>query len=135
MLKRINKGLPPLIMGILVYGLLVQLIGVWFVDRKWQYTIGLWYGLASAIGMSIHMAVVIYDAVTIDGPKAKPRSTAKSMLRYIIVAALFALMGFFQFGNVSMAFIGVMGLKISAYLQPVIMKLNKKGGDVGGSEY
>ena len=130
MLRRINPALPGLLAGIVIFGLLVQLTGVWFVEDKIGYSIGLWYGVAIGIGMAINLATVIYDAVTFDGEgNANKRVAAKSMLRYIVVAILFGILGYFEFGNSFTAFLGVMGLKISAYMQPLLNKLvNKSSG-------
>ena len=33
-MKRLNQALPGLVLGILLYGLLVEIIGVWFVSDK-----------------------------------------------------------------------------------------------------
>ena len=127
MLRRINESLPGLLAGILLYGGIVQLVGMWFVEDKVGYSIGLWYGIAIAIGMGINMAVVIYDAVTFDGENnANGRVVVKSMLRYVVVVILFCILGFFEFGNIIAAFIGAMGLKISAYMQPLLTKLLNK---------
>lgn len=124
MLKRINPALPGLIAGMIIYGLIIQFAGVWFVADKIGYSIGLWYGVAIGIGMAINLATVIYDAVTFDGEgNANKRVAAKSMLRYIIVVILFFILGYFEFGNLITAFLGVMGLKVSAYLQPLLNKL------------
>ena len=124
MLKRINPSLPGLIAGIVIFGLLIQLTGVWFVVDKLGYSIGLWYGIAIGIGMAINLATVIYDAVTFDGEgNANKRVAAKSMLRYIVVAILFGILGYFEFGNLFTAFLGVMGLKFSAYAQPLLNKI------------
>ena len=130
MLKRINPALPGLIAGIVIYGLLIQFTGVWFVEDQIGYSIGLWYGIAIGIGMAINLATVIYDAVTFDGEgNANKRVAAKSMLRYIVVAILFGILGYFEFGNLFTAFLGAMGLKISAYLQPLLnMLFNKSNG-------
>ena len=127
MLKRINPSLPGLVVGILIYGVLVQMTGVWFVEDKMGYSIGLWYGIAIGIGMAINLATVIYDAVTFDGEgNANKRVAAKSMLRYMVVAILFGILGYFEFGNLFTAFLGVMGLKFSAYAQPLLNKLVNK---------
>ena len=130
MLRRINPSLPGLIAGIVIFGLLVQVTGVWFVEDKLGYSIGLWYGVAIGIGMAINLATVIYDAVTFDGEgNANKRVAAKSMLRYIVVAILFGILGYFNFGNLFTAFLGVMGLKVSAYAQPLLNKIvNKSNG-------
>lgn len=127
MLRRINDALPGLVLGIVLYGVLVQLAGVWFVDDKLGYTIGLWYGIAIAIGMAINLATVILDSVTLDGGKnANRRIIAKSILRYVVVVVLFFILGYFRFGNLFMALIGGLGLKISAYMQPLLQRAANK---------
>ena len=138
MLRRINPALPGLVAGILIYAVLVQITGVWFVEDKIGYSIGLWYGVAIGIGMAINLATVIYDAVTFDGEgNANKRVAAKSMLRYLVVAILFGILGYFEFGNLFTAFLGVMGLKFSAYAQPLLNKLVNKltgGSDAASSD-
>lgn len=132
MLKRINNILPELILEIFVYGLIIQLGGIWFAADKVRYSIGLWLGIATAMGMAIHMAVIILDSVdrAIEG-KARLRTTIFSLLRYVVVVLLFALVIYFKIGNVILMFIGVMGLKIAAYLQPfthkILTKIKKRG--------
>ena len=121
MLKRINDALPGLVFGIVFYGIVVQLIGVWFVTDKISYSIGLWYGIAIAVGIAVNIATVIYDA-----KDANRRIVAKSLLRYIVVAVLLFILGLFDFGNLIMAFVGMLGLKISAYLQPLFMKVTDR---------
>ena len=132
MLRRINEALPGLIGGIFLYGIVLQFVGMWFVEDKLAYSIGLWYGIAIAVGMGINLELVIYDAVTFDGTQnANGRVVAKSLLRYIVVAVLFFILGYFNFGNLYSAFLGVLGLKISAYLQPILRKvINKLTGRI-----
>jgi hypothetical protein len=143
MLRRINGALPGLVAGIIGYGVVVQLVGVWFVSDKLYFTIGLWFGIAVAVGLAINIATVIFDAITMDtGDKhANRRIIAKSVIRYVVVVILFFILGYFKLGNLFAAFAGVLGLKISAYLQPhlgkvtgwlqrKIVKGNKKGGEL-----
>lgn len=132
MLKRINDILPELILEIFIYGLLVQLIGMWFVEDKLHYSVGLWLGIATAMGLAIHMATVIRDSMDLAAAKgAKVRTTVFSILRYVIVVILFIVVLYFDLGNVIVMFIGVMGLKAAAYLWPFTHKLltkRKRGG-------
>lgn len=119
MLKRINDSLPGLVVGILIYGVLVEVIGVWFVEDKLGYTVGLAIGIAIACGLAINIAIVIRDAIEIYGEeRAKQKIIGKSLLRYIVVVIVFFVMMKCKIGNPFVAFIGVMGLKVSAYLQP-----------------
>ncbi len=127
MLRRLNDALPGLVLGIILYGAIVQVVGVWFTEDKLKYSIGLWYGIAIAVGMAINLAVVIYDSVALDGTKgAQRRIIAKSLLRYVAVVILFFILGYFNFGSLYTALAGVLGLKISAYAQPLLEKIIKK---------
>lgn len=127
MLKRINDALPGLVLGILIWGVLVQFAGVWFVEDKLRYSVGLWFGIAVAIGMAINLAVVIYDSVSIgEAENANRRIVAKSVLRYAIVVILFFILGYFNLGNLFTAFLGVLGLKMSAYMQPLFERFSNK---------
>lgn len=134
MLRRLNDALPGLVLGIIVYGVLVELIGVWFVADKLRYSTGLLIGIVLAVGMAINIAVVLQDAIDIYGESgARNRIVAKSLLRYIVVVVVFFVMMKFNLGNLYSAFVGVLGLKISAYLQPfahkVILKIQGRGGE------
>ena len=119
MLKRINDALPGLVFGIVFYGIVVQLIGVWFVTDKISYSIGLWYGIAIAVGMAVNIATVIYDATAIYGQKdANRRIVAKSLLRYIVVAVLLFILGFaflsFLFATIANMTIMAITMRIQA---------------------
>lgn len=139
MLRRLNDALPGLIMGILVYGIFVEVAGIWFVSDKVRYTTGLVIGIALACGMAVNMAVVLQDAVDIYGESgAQSKIVAKSILRYLIVVVVFFVMMKWNLGNPIIAFIGVLGLKVSAYLQPFthrfITKLQGRGDVSSDSE-
>lgn len=127
MLRRINDVLPELIINIILYGLLVQVIGIWFVADKLRYTTGLWFGIAAAGGMAVHMAIVIRDSVDLMAEKQiRRRVVLFSLLRYIVVVLVFAAVMFFRLGNPIVMFIGVMGLKAAAYVQPFTHKISLK---------
>lgn len=131
-MKRLNQALPMLVLGILAYGLLVELIGVWFVSDKIRYTTGLLIGIACAIGMAIHIAMIIEESVRIGEGHTKLLSF-KSVMRYLVLCAIMILMTFFKLGNMFTAIIGVLGLKVSAYAQPLLYKafhINKVDNDI-----
>lgn len=123
MLRRINDALPGLVLGIILYGVLIELLGVWFVSDPVRFSSGLWIGIAVAVGMAVHMAIVIVDAVDLLGAEhARKKIVFQSVLRYAVVVAVFLIMMVFHLGNLLPAFVGVMGLKAAAYVQPFIHK-------------
>ncbi len=131
MLKRLNKALPELVLGILLYGIAAQLTGIWLVKDKLLYSTGLWIGVALAAGMAVHMAVVIEDAVSAGSSQGK--LITMSLMRYAAVVVVFFCVIRFNLGNPIAAFTGVMGLKIAAYMQPSIHKVISKRK--GSEEY
>ena len=127
MLKRLNEALPGLVLGIIIYGILLQFTGMWLVDDKLRYSTGLWIGIGCALFMAIHMAISIEDAVSIgteDG--AKKKTIASAMFRYFVVLLVLVVMCYFNLGMILPAFFGVLGLKISAYVQPLFYRLRGK---------
>lgn len=139
MLRRLNDALPGLVLGIILYGVVVELIGVWFVEDKLRYTTGLLIGILLACGMAVNIAVVLQDSVNEYGAShAQAKIIAKSILRYVVVVIVFFVMMKWNLGNLFTAFIGVLGLKVSAYLQPfthrAIAKLQGRGDVSSDSE-
>jgi hypothetical protein len=77
--------------------------------------------------MAVNMAIVLRDAADTYGQnRASMKIIMKSVLRYLIVVAVFFVMMKFDLGNIYSAFIGVIGLKVSAYLQPAAHKFIAK---------
>ncbi len=124
MLKRLNKVLPELVAAIIIYGIAAWLVGIWLAGDKLMYSTGLFIGVCLAVGMAVHMAVVLEDAVSIGSSQSK--LITMSLLRYAAVVLVFVCTVSFHLGDPIAAFIGVMGLKIAAYMQPFFHKLIMK---------
>ena len=79
------------------------------------------------MGTAINLAQVIYDSVSLgDSDHARRRIIIKSLLRYVVIVILFFILGIFNFGNLFTAFLGMLGLKISAYAQPALGRVIDK---------
>ncbi len=123
-MRQINSSLPLLLLGIVIWGCLVQLVGIWFVEDKLRYSTGTWIGVSLAVFMAINLALVIESAV--DRGSSVGVLRFKSIMRYLVVIIVFFVMIYFNLGNWISAFIAVMGLKVSAYAQPFIIKIIHK---------
>ncbi|MGN0170983.1 MAG: hypothetical protein ACI39H_09530 [Lachnospiraceae bacterium] len=122
-LKRLNPILPELVSIILVYGVLVELIGVWWVEDKIRYSSGLAIGIGLALFMSINIASSIWGMMDVTTKKAQVGVAVKAVARYAVVAVVSVTMGYFNLGNILTWFVGVMGLKVAAFAQPLIHKV------------
>lgn len=119
--KQKDTTLFELILGTLPFGLLCQLIGSFFVKDIWDYSLGLWIGIVIAMVLSWHMWFSLNKAMGIPESAVK-MMTASNLIRYgVIVGVLFTIM-FTEIANPLAAFLGIMGLKVSAYIQPFTHK-------------
>lgn len=122
-LKRLNDILPELVAIIIAYGILVELIGVWWVKDPVRYSSGLAIGIGLALFLSINIASSIWSMVEVNSKKAQVLVAAKAIGRYAVVVIVSMAMGYFNLGNILTWFVGIMGLKVAAFLQPLIHKV------------
>ena len=123
-LRKINTALPGLLFGIILFGILCQVLVFFVVEDKTSYSIGLWIGVLTAIFMAFHMAITLNAAVERDVKGAQAAATRQNMIRYLIVVIIMGILMLTRIGNPLAAFAGVMGLKVSAYIQPLLARLS-----------
>lgn len=121
-LRKINEVLPDMIFIMLAYGIVAEVVGVWFAGDRIKYSIGLAIGVVLAIFMAIHMAIVIEDSLNVQNKRGQFRISLKGIARYAVVAVVVFATVYFELGSVVAIFVGLFSLKISAYLQPVVRK-------------
>ncbi|MBQ7943528.1 MAG: ATP synthase subunit I [Lachnospiraceae bacterium] len=108
--------------GIILYGGICQLVGIFLTTDKANFSIGLWVGVLTALFMAYHMARVIDNAMELGENGAQKTVVAQNVIRYVVVVIILAILMMTNIGNPIAAFIGTMGLKVSAYMQPLLAK-------------
>lgn len=121
-----NDALLDVIVGILAFGALVELVSVWFVTDKLYYSIGLIAGCVTAAFMAWHMAYSIEKAVNFDESNAVKRIQSSSVIRYGVALCVLCLLACLKTDSLISGFVGIMGLKVSAYLAPFTHKLIRR---------
>ena len=135
-----KRTLAALLTGIVLSGILFELIGLIFVKDKISHSLGMLIGILIALGMATHMAYSLNNALDWDEEHAKRAIWKSYMLRYASVAVCMGLVAYFRIGDIISCFIGIMSLKAAAYLQPYlhkfcnkyILKIEEVGGCVDG---
>lgn len=121
-LKKISETLKELLIGILFYGILVEIIGICFMKDKGYFSIGLWYGIVLACAAAIHMWWGLDRAMDL-GDAAGKYALSQNLIRYGVIVVAFGALCVLNVGNPIAAFVGIMGLKAGAYLQPFTHKI------------
>lgn len=125
-LKQISDVLPDLLIGILIYGVLCEVIGMFFVKNRLYYSIGLAIGIICAMAMAIHMAWSLNIALDLGEEGAVSKMKMHNLIRYGVLVVIFGLLMVSNVGNPLVAFLGIMGLKVAAYIQPFTHKLFRR---------
>ncbi len=120
--KKPDRTLTELAVGIAAWGLLCQVTVVWFVADKAGYSLGLWMGVLLAAAAGVHMWWALDRALDYGRDAAVKMITKHNIIRYFVFVIVMALIMVSGFANPLAAFLGLMGLKVAAYLQPFTHK-------------
>ena len=126
-LKKINRTVLEMDLGILFLGVLAQIIGAFFAKEEVMYARSLWFGVLLALVSTYHM----YRSL--DRALDQPEKTAMKMiirayvLRYVML--IFFLLVMMKTGVMNpliFFFAYVICMKVTAFLQPITHKLCNK---------
>lgn len=121
-MRNINKTVWELLIGILFCGIVLEIIGVMIVQDKLYYTIGLGAGIVVAVFMtfSIHSSVV--RAIDAGEGGAKAKMVTSYIIRTVLTVGVILAVGVFKLGSIVGMLLGIMTLKVAAYIQPITHK-------------
>ncbi len=119
----VNKTLIELLIGILLFGILCQAAGAVLANQLASYSSGLWIGIVTAMAAAVHMYRSIDKALDLDENSAGKKLQMQSIIRYVGIVMVMGITMVNGFTNPLAAFLGIMGLKVAAYMQPFTHKL------------
>ena len=119
LLEKVNETVLELWTGILLWGIVCQLIPVWFLKEKADYSLGLWLGILLAGASAFHMWWAL-DRGLDRGGAAQGYIRKTAFIRYAVIVVVFAVVMLTRAANPLAVFLGIMGLKAAAYLQPFV---------------
>lgn len=122
MLKRLDPTVRDLLTGALLYGIIVEIIGMILVENRLSYSLGILVGYICVVFMVCHMYLTLEKALDMDPDSASKFSTRNNILRYVILVIILMLVAWLPKVSVMAVIIMIFGMKISAFLQPVISK-------------
>ena len=120
-----NNTLIEMLVGIIIWGLLAQIVLLIVFEDYLYNAIGLWCGIVVAGGMAIHMKRSIEDAYDMQvdiGKQIRADSIKRMSVAAVVIGAVF----YFHAGNPLTVLVGIFSLKISAYAQPYMHKVFTK---------
>ena len=123
---RNNITLLEMWVGTVLFGTLCQVSVVWFLKDKAGYSIGLWLGIVAALITILHLSISLDKALDLGEGGAKKHMVIQNLVRYFVLIIFLGILMITDFANPLAAFLGIMGIKLGAYLQPFIHKVFSK---------
>ena len=115
-----NVTLMEMWMGTVLFGILCQVSVVWFVKDKTGYSIGLWLGIIASLLTTLHLSITLDKALDLGESGAKKYMVIQNLVRYFVLIIFLVLLMITDFANLLAAFLGLMGVKAGAYMQPIL---------------
>ena len=124
-LRELNEALPEILFIDFLYLILGELIIVLLIPDCRIYAVGFLFGVIYAVFSIFHMSLKIRKVVY---GRASTRKTLilGYLVRLLVMVALFAVLYYFNIGDLLTALIGMFAMKVSAYLQPVVSGITSK---------
>ena len=126
-----NKTLQELFIGIVLVGVLIEVLLLIFTKNIFYNSIGLVVGFIVSIGCAIHMAWGIEIAVMLDEKSSIAITRKYTVIRYMIMCVALVAVGVTDIGSPVTLIFGFLTLKMGAYINPFIHTIITKifGGD------
>lgn len=135
-IKKTDVALLELLTGIFLSGILFSLAGLVLLFFKelslGKYLVSMWLGILVAGGFSVHMWKSLNKAFGCEESQASRMLATGYVVRYLLEAVFLLAVYYVGKGYILAAFLGLMGMKTGAYLQPfshkILEKIYKKQG-------
>lgn len=126
MLRKINRTLLEMQIGLLFWGIVCQIVGSFFVDDRIYYAKSLWFGILFAMISTVHMYRSLDRALDYGEKDANKMIFGGYLLRYVLFVVILFIIMVTKVMNPLIVFLAYMGLKVTAFLQPITHKLCNK---------
>ncbi len=121
-MRNINRTVWELLLGILLTGAILEVLGVMIAGDKLFYSIGLLIGVVLAIFMTFSISSSVQQAVDRGEGGAKVKMISSYVIRTVVVLLVIVLTGVLKLGSLVGLLLGIMTLKVAAYIQPYTHK-------------
>ncbi len=124
-----NETLKEMLCGMAAYGVIGQIVILLFIKGV-GVSLGWWIGVLTAMGCAYQMWWGLDRALDLPEQDASKKMMTYSILRYVAIVAIMAVVMITEIANPLAAVFGIFALKAGAYLQPFMHKLLGRRGNL-----
>lgn len=124
-ITQINRTLFELETGILIFGVACQLV-ILLIRNRPEYSLGLWIGIVTAMLGACHMWWSLDRALELPEKAAVRSMSTHNIIRYLVFVLVVGAAAVTQTANPLFVFLGIMSIKVSAYMHFLTRKISRK---------
>lgn len=121
-MSQVKETIIGFLIGIGIYAVLIELVGFFFSEDLFSYTLGLLFGVAVAIFLIVHMAKTLDRALDLPQEQAVKYTRRQSFLRLAVMLAAMVIALLVEQFNFITVILGMLGLKMGAFIAPKLLK-------------
>lgn len=121
-MNQIKQTMTAFGIGIGIYAVAIEIVGIFFSENILTYTLGLIFGVMIAVFLFGHMAKTLDYALDLSEDGAARYVRLRAFLRLAIMFAALSIGMFTDMLNFITVLLGVLGLKVGALFAPLILK-------------
>ncbi|MGN0154463.1 MAG: ATP synthase subunit I [Lachnospiraceae bacterium] len=121
-MNQVKETLTGFLIGIGIYTVLIEAVGLFFSEDILSYTLGLLFGVIVAIFLIIHMAKTLDKALDLPQQQANKYVKRQSFFRLFIMLIALVIGLLVDRMNFIALILGMLGLKIGALIAPFFLK-------------
>ena len=124
-----DNVLKELILGTIFFGIVVALIGIWWVDEKRLFLLGLSIGIMLSVWRAVHIQRSLMVLLDCTEKQAQSKMVVSYATRTLAIFVVLGMMIYMDMGTMSilMCFVGLFGLKAGAWMQPYTHRVLQRG--------
>ncbi|MCR5754568.1 MAG: hypothetical protein K6G30_07145 [Acetatifactor sp.] len=125
-IKKINRTLLEMLIGLIIWGIILQVGGAFLAKEQGVYARSLWFGILLACAGVLHMYRTLDRALGLGEKEASKAIFRGYLFRYGAFVLILGIIMVTEVLNPLVVFLAYVGMKVTAYLQPFTHKLCNK---------
>lgn len=121
-MNQVKETLTGFLIGIGIYTLLIEAVGLFFSEDILSYTLGLAFGAGIAVFLIFHMAKTLDRALDLSQAEASKYVKRQSFIRLFIMLVVMVIGLAVRRLNFIAIVLGLLGLKMGALIAPFFLK-------------
>ncbi len=121
-MKQVKETAVGFLVGLVIYTVVVEIVGIFFSDDMLSYSLGLVLGAGMAVILFAHMAKTLDYALDLPEQQASSYVKKQSFFRLFLMLVVLVIGRVLPAFNFITVVLGLLGLKIASLFAPVILR-------------